>query len=177
MLTQKILKEVLHYNPDTGIFTWLISPNSIRKIGSTAGSKNGRGYIYIGLFNCSYKAHRLAWFYMTGYFPKNTIDHINRVTDDNRFCNLREATQQENCFNSGMKSTNKSGYKGVSFRKDSGKWKAQININGKRKNLGSYETAEIAFKNYVIAAEKHYKEFAFNQVSSNLNIGDNCDYV
>lgn len=88
-LTQKRLKKLLYYNPDTGIFTWKI--NSRRSLkDAPAGNLHPSGYIRIGIDSKEYRAHRLAFLYMEGYIPENDVDHINRVRDDNRWKNLRE---------------------------------------------------------------------------------------
>ena len=82
-LTQSRLKELLHYNPETGIFTWLVSKKGV-KIGNIAGSVNSIGYRYISVDRILYKASRLAWLFIEGYFPENDVDHINRIRDDDR---------------------------------------------------------------------------------------------
>lgn len=92
--------------------------------------------------------------------PGKVVDHINGDKLDNRMSNLREATRQENCWNSGPRNTNTSGYKGVSFRKDSGKWKAQINIDGKRVNLGHFDCKHDAARMFNFWAKDTQGEFA-----------------
>lgn len=95
MLTQDRLKELLHYDEDTGMFTWIVSTARCVKVGDIAGSKNGKGYLHIMVDKRIYLAHRLAFLYVHGRFPEFT-DHINWIRDDNRISNLREVTQQEN---------------------------------------------------------------------------------
>lgn len=85
MLTQDELKTQLHYNPETGIFKWMVTKNSKSKINTIAGTSHYRDYNSIKIDNVSYKTHRLAWFYMTGLWPKNQIDHINRIRGDVTF--------------------------------------------------------------------------------------------
>ena len=82
-LTQERLKELLHYDPETGYFTWKISPNNAVKVGSVAGTSMNN-YIRIIIDHKAYLAHRLAFLYMEGYFPEHEVDHINRIRDDNR---------------------------------------------------------------------------------------------
>ena len=89
MITQKHLKEILDYNTETGIWTWRVNQARRIKIGQRAGTIISDGHRHIGISGKFYKAHRLAWLYMTGEFPKDEIDHINGVPDDNRWCNLR----------------------------------------------------------------------------------------
>lgn len=152
IITQDELKELLHYNPDTGIFTWLTSrANKINK-GDIAGGINKQGYIRLKINNIEYKAHRLVWLYMTGEMPKEFIDHINGVKTDNRWCNLREATNAENNRNTGLPPTNTSGYKGISLNKKTNRWIAQASIGNKNKYIGSFGTPEEAanaYKEYV----------------------------
>lgn len=98
MLTQDRLKELFSYNEKTGIFTRLVSIGRRGKVGNIAGSKNWDGYLLICIDNKNYAAHRLAWMYTYGSFPKIT-DHINGIRDDNRISNLREVTMRENLQN------------------------------------------------------------------------------
>lgn len=148
-LSHEELKRLLHYNPDTGQFTWLVNRGGSARKGSIAGNKiKTTGYMKIGV-NCTrYLLHRLAWFYMTEEWPKYEIDHINGVKDDNRFHNLREADRSQNQFNSGMASNNSSGYKGVTYCKKSRKYKSQIMIMYKRINIGYFDTPEEAHEAY-----------------------------
>lgn len=138
MLTQKRLKELLDYNPDTGIFKRRISQSRRNKVGEIAGSINN-GYRLIRADVKRYSAHRLAWLYMYGEFPKGHIDHINHDRDDNRIENLRDVTFIENNMNMSLRKTNKSGVIGVYFAKHARKWHARINIKGKQIHLGYYK--------------------------------------
>lgn len=123
ILTQKELKELLHYCPDTGIFTWLVARGRV-SIGHIAGQLMD-GYTSIRIDRRMYRAHRLAWLYVTGNFPADQLDHINHVRDDNRFFNLREATDQVNGMNKSISSRNTSGVTGV-YKHACGKWQVEI---------------------------------------------------
>lgn len=138
-LSQKELKRQLKYNPKTGIFTWLISNSNCIKIGDDAGTMHSTGYIHIRIARKDYKAHRLAWLYVYGYFPENDLDHKDRIKHHNWIKNLREASKQCNNRNQGTPKNNTSGVKGVSWYKSTNKWRGQIVVNKKNKNLGCYD--------------------------------------
>jgi hypothetical protein len=157
-MTQQELKDLLHYDQDTGIFTWLISRGSIK-----SGKKINNSifdYTNIKINKKSYRAHRLAWLYIYGYIPINQIDHINGNKSDNRLCNLREVTNQQNQFNSPIRKDNKSGVKGVHWHKKQNKWVANLHINGKAKQLGSFDNLEEAKKVINEARLLHHGEFS-----------------
>lgn len=162
-LTAERLKQVLHYDPETGYFTWLLSPTrGINPGDRTSDQPNPRGYFLIKVDRRSYKAHRLAWLYMTGAWPVALIDHINGVRSDNRFCNLREATLSQNQANSKRSRLNKTGFKGVSFHESYGLYSAQVTnpAKGRVQWLGYFKSAEEAHAAYCRAAVAHYGEFA-----------------
>ncbi len=142
MLTQQILKDSLHYNQKTGIFTWIKS-GSGRELGSVAGSST-LGYIRIAINGKRYQAHRLAFLYMTGNFPVLDIDHINGKRNCNIWQNLRECTKSQNRFNTNKNRNNTSGFKGVTFDKSKNKWDAYAMVNNKRYRIGLYATAALA---------------------------------
>jgi hypothetical protein len=160
-LTQDELKKHLHYDTETGIFTRLISTNHNAIVGSVAGSVKYNGYIHISVMGKLYYAHRLAWLYMTGDWPKNDIDHINRERNDNKWINLRNATPSQNHMNKATPKSNTSGYRGVSFNKLVKKWTAQIKINRKKIHLGCFACKEEAAKSYEKAAKVIYGEFYY----------------
>jgi len=161
MITQEQLKQRLHYDPGTGVFTWL---NGKRK-GKTAGSNGGRGYLQITVSvdgsRKKYWAHRLAWLYVHGSWPPE-IDHINRNPADNRLRNLRLATRSQNGMNS-LRKNAAPGFRGTSFDVIRNKWRAQIQttIGGKRRyyHLGYFATKEEAVAAYAAAARLLHREF------------------
>jgi hypothetical protein len=150
ILTQELLKENLHYNPETGIFIRAKCTGGVKR-GAIAGSLGSGGYVNIKLFAISQKAHRLAWLYIYGYLPKFQIDHINGIKTDNRLINLREATPNENGQNIKLYKCNTSGFIGVSFHKIILKYQSRITICNKTIHLGYFKTAEEAHKVYVNA--------------------------
>ena len=160
-ITQERLKELLKYDSETGVFTRAINSgkNNRWKKGSVVGCVSKKnGYINVSLLGKRYYAHRLAWLYVHGEFPKFDIDHINHVRDDNRIANLRSVTRQENMRNSSTPSHNTSGLIGVSWRKDKRKWRSYITVNGKLISLGSHthlESAITARKSAEIKYEFH----------------------
>jgi hypothetical protein len=156
MLTQVELKELLHYDPETGLFTRLVNRAKFR-VGEVAGWEESHGYTHIGINKKGYKAHRLAFLYMTGKFPEGDVDHINGKKDDNRWCNLREATRSQNLFNRGAQKNNKLGIKGVTLYQ--GKYMASGTSNGKQKYLGCFMTEEEASKAYQEFAKQTQGEF------------------
>ncbi len=157
-LTQSRLKEMLLYDPITGLFYWRFARRGIRA-GQKAGCDNSHGYAVISVDNTLHGAHRLAWLYMTGAMPKEHIDHINGDRGDNRWKNLREATLKENNRSRNSNSNNKSGYRGVCFDKVRNKWKAQITVDRKTKLIGRFDTPEQASEAYKNAAKHHFGEF------------------
>jgi hypothetical protein len=113
MITQKQLKELLSYDSNTGVFTWIKKTSNRAPVGNVAGYLNHDGYVYIKINNKIYSAHRLAWLFTNKAYPENMIDHINGNRSDNRICNLREATRVENAYNQKKQKNNTSGVKGV----------------------------------------------------------------
>jgi len=153
-ITQECLKELVEYCPETGIFTRKISCRRISK-GGIVGSTNGRGYSCVQLDKVKYAAHRLAWFYVYGEWPKNEIDHINGVRLDNRFCNLRAATTTENAQNKNRcLKNNVSGYLGVSQLSAKKRFKAAIVVNKKQIYIGEFKTADEAHAAYLEAKRR-----------------------
>lgn len=151
MITQELLKELLEYNSETGIFTWKKFQNGRAVSGSVAGCVSG-GYVHIKVCKERFTAHRLAWLYMTGSFPSGHIDHIDMDRSNNRIVNLRDSTRSENGQNRvRAQSNNSSGFLGVYKKKNSKKWCAQIVVSKKNKFLGVFDTAEEASKAYLNA--------------------------
>lgn len=161
MITQERLKEVAHYNPDTGIFTWKTVLSYRTVIGQPFGSKHHSGYLSVTIDGRVYRLHSLAMFYVTGQWPQEFIDHANGVRDDNRFSNLRFASRSENTRNAKIRKDNRSGTKGVNYRnKSGGQWICRIYTNEGRIYLGCFKTEEEAIQVITDAREKYHKEFA-----------------
>ena len=157
-LTAEHLRFLLNYCPESGVFTWKNPQASNVKAGQVAGTDDGKGYLLIGINGKLYKAHRLAWLYVTGEWPAGQIDHINRCKSDNRLCNLRIANGSQNQMNK-FHPNNTSGVKGVYWNKQRGKWQAQIQVHGKGYNLGRYADIRDAAEAYQAIARIIHGEF------------------
>lgn len=161
----KELKEYLSYDPNTGDLTWIKKPAWFIKVGDTAGCvdtnlKWNKQYYVVRFRYKKYRAHRIAWFLKTGKQPEDEIDHIDGDGLNNRWDNLRNATNVENSRNCPKPINNTSGYKGVSWYPRTNKWVAYIGYKGKRINLGYFDDPELAHIAYCEAANELHKEFA-----------------
>jgi hypothetical protein len=170
-LTQEILKELIHYNPDTGIFTWKerdikwfksvrsykiwngCYPNEVA--GNILYGKDNNDYWRISVLNKRYLSHRLVFLYMTGRFPEHVVDHINHDGLNNQWLNLREVTDSGNSKNQKLRINNKSGSCGTYFNKISGKWVSEISDGNKKFHLGCFDKLEDAILARKVA-EKSY---------------------
>ena len=161
-LTPERVKDILHYDPLTGVFTWLKAESNRIHIGDTAGSPNWTGYFYTRISGKKYSLHRLAWLYTYGAWPKEEIDHINGRRGDNRICNLREATHAQNCKNLSLSKSNTSGFRGVSWDAKRKKWCAIIVVNYRHNRLGYFDTPEAASAAYEAKATELFGTFKRN---------------
>lgn len=143
-LTIDRLKSQLSYNPETGEFLWLQRRKGVQVDRPAGRVSKAHGYRDICIDGILYRSHRLAFYWMRGEWPDGVVDHINGIKHDNRWCNLRECSQSQNMMNCQVRSNNTTGMVGVSWDKSRQKWLAQIRLNGKKKNLGRYETKEQA---------------------------------
>lgn len=161
-LTAERLREVLDYDPDTGIFTWKM------RIGSAVAGKEA-GCVVRYSDRLSYKqlqvdgrldtAHRLAWLYVYGEWPSELIDHKDGDGLNNRIDNLRLANKAQNSINRGPQANNTSGYKGVTWYARRKKWMVRLKVSGRPIFLGYFDDKEDAAKAYRAAAEKHFGEY------------------
>ena len=145
MITQKALKDFLHYDPETGIFTRRFATGTA-KAGDVAGGVMKTGYHRISVDGVRYYTHRLAWLYIHGEFPPNHMDHIDGDPLNNRIDNLRAVTRNENMKNMKLCSTNKSGKHGVYWHKKAGKWAARLHHKNKPIHLGLFVDFDAAVK-------------------------------
>lgn len=156
-LSQEYLRELLHYEPETGLFTWLIPTSNCRNVGDIAGhvDETKGGYVIISLFGQHYYGHVLAWFYMYGEWKR--IDHKNTLNSDNTLNNLRPATTQQNNWNQSIRIDNMLGVKGVT--RSGNKFVARIFVDGRSIYLGTFKTLGEATNARQDAAKKHFGEF------------------
>ena len=168
-LSHERLLELLHYDPQTGVFTWKSERRTgrgkgrlLRAAGSQAGcwhapETTGRklGWRSINIDHHLYREARVIWFWMTGKWPDRIIDHRDRDPSNQRWHNLRQATDSQNKANSAVRSDNLTGVKGV-HQHVNGRYQAWIG----RQCLGYFDTAEEANAVYVAAAAARYGEFA-----------------
>jgi hypothetical protein len=138
MITQNRLKQLAHYDPDTGILTWKVK-KARAEAGDVLGSITKSGYMETSIDGLRYYVHRLVWLYVYGEFPVNNIDHINRDRSDNRISNLRDVPQRLNNRNQSINTKNKSGVKGVRWDKSRNKRHCYINVNNKQKFIGYFD--------------------------------------
>ncbi|ALC60085.1 hypothetical protein AMS56_25300 [Burkholderia pseudomallei] len=157
-LTVERVREVLDYDPVSGTFRWKRRMSRRSKAGDIAGHVDEQGYRYIRIDGRSYGAHRLAWMHFYGEEPPREIDHREGVRNGDGIGNLRASTRSQNKANSKIQRNNTSGAKGV--RRDGDRWVAYVNIAGKRKHLGTFDTFELAVAARRAAAESIYGEFA-----------------
>lgn len=150
-LTAARLRELLHYDPETGVFTWRVRVSQAVKAGAIAGRINYEGYATIKVLGHEYRAHRLALFYMEGKMPAAEVDHINGVRLDNRLVNLRHADRATNAQNmrKALRTNLSCGLIGATWDRRREVWKAAIQVNGKKRMLGAFNTAEEAHARYL----------------------------
>lgn len=169
-LNENSLKEALHYDPETGIFTWLERPVSHfknedyqsrvnkRAAGKVAGTaftnSSNKSYLVIGIFKRQEYLHRLAFLYMEGELPSEEVDHIDGNGMNNAWSNLRRVTHQENMKNRKLTKVNANGFPGVSKR-PSGRWRARIKVDGNEIQLGTFDTYDEAKEARLIAHKKY----------------------
>lgn len=158
-LSLETLRRNLQYDPDTGHWIWLITQSNKVQAGDRAGTVTTSGYLRVRFGSIGYVSARLAWFYMTGKWPQEQIDHINKIRLDDRWINLREANFSQNQINKAIQTNNTSGYKGVSWDTASSKWEVRVN----RVYLGRYDTIEEAILVRDEFVAKWQGEFATSQ--------------
>ena len=158
MITYEEASEAFEYDPDTGIITNKTNRGKARK-GEEAGWETEKGYRRVHLLDRNYMIHRLAWLLHHGEWPKQDIDHINGVKDDNRIRNLRDVSRLENKRNSKKSVNNTSGVTGVKWHKRGRKWTASIKNLSEDIYLGLFD----CFLDAIAARLRAEKEFNFHE--------------
>lgn len=164
LLTLTRLREVLDYDPQTGVFVWTApNPKSRYKAGTIAGTtkfvSEHLSYVMICIDQNTYPAHRLAWLYVSGEWPRDVVDHINGDGLNNTIANLRQATRSQNQCNRRVSKNNKSGASGVHPEKRTGKWTAEIFCQKRKFFLGTFSTFEAALSARQQAENTKFAEF------------------
>lgn len=173
VLTQKRLKTLFSYNSANGLFTRIKTTGNRGKVGKVLDTPcDSRGYLKIGIDGYSYYTHRLAWLYMTGEFPDNSIDHVDHNKENNKWLNLREATHKVNGQNRGLSSNNTSGIHGVCWRKDRSKWVVYIGDGKSRENLGNYSNLLDA----VSIRKSRENSLGYHPNHGKINIGESNEF-
>jgi hypothetical protein len=158
-ITQILLRERFSYNSETGVLTRRIAPHGRFFAGERVGWFDAKGYLRTGIAGKYPAVHRLIWLYVYGVWPREQLDHINGIKDDNRLINLREASNSQNTCNRDVRRGSESGLKGITQDKRTGRWRAYVHVGGKRIWLGFFTTKEEAHS--VRLAHSHvYGEFA-----------------
>lgn len=153
MITQARLKELLHYNPVTGLFVRRVSRGSV-KAGALAGYTGDKGYTLINIDGRRYKAHRLVFLYMVNCIP-DEVDHRNQIKADNGWSNLRASNRTDNARNMPLSVRNTTGVTGVTWRPRQKKWVARITLDGRRVQLGRFDRFSEAATARLQAESKH----------------------
>jgi hypothetical protein len=160
-LTAERARQLLSYDPDTGVLLRLVTTSPRSMAGMVAGSKRRDGYRKLLVDRVEYFAHRVAWLLHHGEWP-DEVDHINGDPSDNRMINLRSVTHAQNTRNSRQRPIGASGYRGVRLHRRSGLWRAVIGTGGQYLSLGYFKDPEEAHKAYCSAVERLHGEHAFN---------------
>jgi hypothetical protein len=145
VITQERLKEVLHYDPVAGVWTWLKPPSRGKaKPGAEAGYRWKGLYRVIKVDGQKFYGHQLAVLYVTGVFPIEKVDHHNGVPGDDWWDNLRPATSRQNAYNRKLDKRSSTGVSGVRVDKPSGRYRASLKTPTGVKHLGMFATLDAA---------------------------------
>lgn len=149
-LTLEEVRELLDYDPSTGLLTWRKTRTGTARSGTVAGTTNQHGYVVVRIYQRHYQAHRLAWLLSTGSWPTQMIDHIDGTRTNNRISNLRDVSRRTNLENRhAAQVNNKTGLLGVSRR--GSRWVANIKVDKKQHFLGLFDSPESAHSAYLAA--------------------------
>ena len=158
MISYERAIEVLNYAPETGLFTWKKSLNRRIKVGAAAGLVNMYGYVAIKIDKKKILAHRLAWLFVNGRLPDKQIDHIDGDRANNRIINLREVSGSQNQRNSGLTSSNTSGYSNICWCKRAKAWKVSMHDQGRPIHIGNFREISEA----ILARDSAYLRLGYH---------------
>lgn len=173
-LTAERLRELLDYDPGTGIFTNRTRRSTNTVVGAQAGYAKRAGYRVIRLDRILYYANRLAWLYVHGEWPKGMVDHADGDPSNDRIGNLRDATRAQNGWNAGVRADNTSGHRGVHWSKIHERWVASIQVNGRRTCLGYFADITAAAKAYDAAAARLFGAYARTNEPLRPRLTEDC---
>jgi len=156
------VRDVLHYDPATGIFVWRVTLSNRAPAGAVAGSERKDGYRLIAIDGQRYLAHRLAWLYVHGVWPTMDLDHVDRHPANNRLTNLRQATRSGNQQNMRLSQRSSVGLAGVS--RNGRRWQAAIQLSGRQHHLGTFDAPEEAHAVYLAAKRELHPFHAFEMM-------------
>lgn len=160
VLTQEGLRQIFRYDPESGIVTRISRTSNRIRLGDAVGTLHRTGYLTVEIMGKQYPLHRIIWMMVEGKWPAQQIDHKDTDRANNRWANLREATNGQNTCNQKLRVTSKTGLKGVSFVSTKKKYKATIGLNNKDIHLGFHDCKACASFAYQIAADTHFGTFS-----------------
>lgn len=155
------VRRLLAYDPVSGELRWKVGRPGSASAGTIAGTVSRDGYIKVSIYDKIHSAHRLIWLMQIGEWPDGLIDHANRDRTDNSWANLRISTARQNCQNRAVSPRCKTGRKGVTFRRETNRYRVLISVDGQKKHLGYFKDLELAALVYDEAAERFHGEFNY----------------
>jgi hypothetical protein len=153
------LRELFRYDAENGELIWEMRVSNAVRSGTVAGCRHRSGYWVVTMRGVQFLAHRIIWAFMTGAWPKEEIDHMNGIKDDNRWTNLRSCTRSENDQNSFRQCNNRSGYKWVFQRGGRSSWIARVQSNKRIVVKQGFKTKEAAYLAACEIAKELHGEF------------------
>ena len=161
-LTHDRLLSIIKYLPETGEMVNIVPRKNSKCVGEKLGARSGNGQIMLSVDGRAYQMHRLAWFWMTGEWPKNLIDHKDRDPTNNKWSNLRESDRAQNGHNANKKRNNTTGITGIWYCKKRKKYIAEIFVRGVKISLGASEDKQVAAELRAEAEKKYFGKYAAN---------------
>lgn len=164
-LTPEEIRQVLIYDPETGIFLWRF-PHLHRRhskeggVGCLRTTPNKPTYRVITIRCWPHLGHRLAWAYVYGDPVPPMIDHVDGNGLNNAIANLRGCTQTQNNANMRLRRTSKSGHKGVSWHTRVGRWRVVLQDHDRHVHVGYFDDLSEAAAAYAAKAKELFGEFA-----------------